>query len=600
MPIESINLFDKKEEFKPTADEMRVIADKMKDPEFAKLMHEYMETLNDPQTRKEEEEYLEQMEREAKEGGDYSFDFIFPKPVFAIELLETQKKKVIVNMCTSDKVDEYREETTNSRQSANWHVPVSVSKERPEQYNGAAYVVYDAVFNPKTMALAERSDKFVCFLVEIVVENINQGYKESFGFKFLRLPSSLRSVGQPQNQTVRREKGKAAFPLSDEPVSTRPVKPALSQAAKSVASAVASTKAASAAAQQNAAAPPPVPSSVPKFQIMHKGEIDLTDAWNWKVVDKRIGVPRELLVKLELPEAASAADLDIDVTEHYIDIGKSTKHPYHGTISLPFSVDATPVGAKFDKSKRILSLTLRVVPPVKPAEAIPPPELFPQIREQPAPIESAAAAPPVESAPVAEPAADVKTVPEQAAPLAEEKRGAEKLPAPVPIPAVTAADPPAEASEQPQAAPKPDLSSLSGDQDRMQQLMAKLAQARKEREEAEEAERLAEQGDKKPQSVDETTTAAAAANDEAVEVIDLRRKQQEWLDGVKQQQQAKDAEEERQSEEAARVADEEAKKKLKEARKKMEEERDAERAEAKMKEAMARLPLKSKYIFDIC
>jgi dynein assembly factor 2 len=565
MPVESINLFDKKDDFKPTADEMRVIADKMKDPEFAKLMAEYMESLSDPATKKEEEEYLAQMEREAKEGGDFSFEFIFPKGVFSVELVEVGQKKVIVNMCTSDKVDEYREETTNNRQSANWHVPVSISKDRSEQYNGQTYTVYDAVFNPKTMALAERSDKFVCFLVEVVVENINHGYKETFGFRFLRLPSSVKSVGQPQNQTVRKQNGKPAFPLSDEPVSKKPIKPTKTATATP------------AAAAAPAAASSTPSSKLPKHTILHRGEIDLTDAWNWKVVEKRIGVPKELLVKLELPDVASAAELDVDVTEHYIDISKSARHPYCGTIALPFTVDPTPAGAKFDRTKRILTLTLRVVPPEKPAEAIAPPELFPQIRscgtEEP-PRASSGPEPAVALAPA--PAVE----PQTSTPLPE---------------APAAATPALVEPVLPAVAAKPELHELSSDGDRMAQLMAKVAEARREREEAERLEAEAARNKSEPVAAPPQPKA-----DDAVEVIDLRRKQQEWLEGVKQQERQRDEQQERLAEEAQLKADEEAKKKLKEARKRMEEEKEAERAAAKMKEAMDRLPLVSKYIFDIC
>ena len=71
MPIESINLSTtKKSDFVPTADEIKTIQEKMKDPEFMKLMTEYMTSLEDPAYRAEEEAYLEQVEREAKEGGD--------------------------------------------------------------------------------------------------------------------------------------------------------------------------------------------------------------------------------------------------------------------------------------------------------------------------------------------------------------------------------------------------------------------------------------------------------------------------------------------------------------------------------------------------
>ena len=95
MPIESLNLHDKKDNSKATPEEMKMITEKMKDPEFMKLFSEYAESLQDPAYRKEEEEYLEQVEREAREGGDHSFEFIFPKPHFCVELLQKDKQQAI-------------------------------------------------------------------------------------------------------------------------------------------------------------------------------------------------------------------------------------------------------------------------------------------------------------------------------------------------------------------------------------------------------------------------------------------------------------------------------------------------------------------------
>ncbi len=44
---------------------------------------------------------------------------------------------------------------------------------------GVEVETYDAVFHPKTVQLANDSPKFMCFLVEICVEHINEGYQKS-------------------------------------------------------------------------------------------------------------------------------------------------------------------------------------------------------------------------------------------------------------------------------------------------------------------------------------------------------------------------------------------------------------------------------------
>ena len=222
------------------------------------------------------------MEREAKEGGDTSFEFVFPNPVFVVELTEhgraTSKcSGVFVNICQSEKIAEFTEQTTGGRMGSHWHVPVSVGKLRREPQhptNSADSVgvdVYDAVFHPKTVKLANSSDKFMCFLIEIVVENINEGYKEQFGFQFRRLSTSFKSVGTPANQTVRKGPTDKAAPGE---VSLGPIRASLP-------SSTTSSQAAAAAPPQQPWMPPAEVHHPPKYTIAHRGMIDLSDAWQW-------------------------------------------------------------------------------------------------------------------------------------------------------------------------------------------------------------------------------------------------------------------------------------------------------------------------------
>jgi dynein assembly factor 2, axonemal len=595
MPLESVNLLDKKgnDEFVPTEQEVKLIHEKMKDPEFAKLMQEYMTSLSDPETRREEEEYLKQMEREAKEGGDYSFDFIFPKPGFVVELKQTfgykKNVRVFVNVCESDRVEEFREETTGNRMGSNWHIPVAVSQERDEDHEGVKVSVYDAVFHPKTRQLADRSDRFLCFLVEIAVEHINAGYKKTFGFEFARQSSSLASIGTPQNQTVRKEKGKSAFPMSTEPVSHAPIRPQLTT------NTPAASKPKSQAASSQPASAPTAPASaleapkheLPKFTVLHEGSVDIQDAWQWKIVDKRVGVPLRLVVKIEFTGVSSAAHLDIEVAGPYVEIRKTDKCKYFGMIPLPFSVEETPASAKFDKSKQVLTLTLKVIPPERPADAVTADEMRAEQRKgqerddvvtcEPAEVTPAAA--PLQE--VTEPtlSKEAPVVPstvkhvdanDEISPIS-----ATPASAPVPIPSAPSAPKACEASH---IAP-----------DRASQLMAKLEEARKEREAAEQAEISAATG----------SASEAPLQEDAPEVIDLRKKQDEWMHSMKKEQEEKDRRRQEQEDEEQRKADEELRKQQRDARKKLDLEREVERQEAALQKKMNELPLKSRFIFSI-
>ncbi|CAG9572510.1 conserved hypothetical protein [Leishmania major strain Friedlin] len=434
------------EKFAATPEEMRVIQEKMKDPVFAELMHEYMKSLEDPETRREEEAYLEQAEREAREGGDFSFEFVFPRAAFVLELLEPSNTAVsaaelkklgldasaatrtavknsgarcFLNVCSSEKVKAFTEHTTGDARGSNWEVPVSVSQRRVEAYqpvkssptasipaeyaaacsiasaslsSPSVCVVRDVVFHPSTLALAERSTRFMCFLTEIAVEHINNGYGESNGFQFRRLPSSIVSIGTPQNQTIRSSSRAGGSPFDVDPrapVLTRPTKnwPTVkdSNCSRSAASPPPSTTSAKAPTSSGtqganaprgvvseaaaASAPSPRTSTLPPYTVTHRGSVDLTDAWQWRVSDKRVGVPEELIVKITFAGVRRAAMLDITITPDgqavRIDPTEGQSR-YEGLLVLPFTVEEAPLKAQFDCSRGVLTLTLKVVPPPLP------------------------------------------------------------------------------------------------------------------------------------------------------------------------------------------------------------------------------------------
>ncbi|KAG5507659.1 hypothetical protein JKF63_06608 [Porcisia hertigi] len=473
MPLEHINLSRSSgaeasagksgDKFTATPEELRVIQEKMKDPVFAELMHEYMMSLEDPETRREEEAYLEQAEREAREGGDYSFEFVFPRAAYVVELLDpwnttvsaAELKKLgldtdttkqngsklrgvrsFLNMCSSDKVKAFTEHTTGDVNGSNWEVPVSVSQRRIEAYNPvkssssasipseyaaardsasapssslSVCIVRDVVFHPSTLSLADRSTRFLCFLTEIAVEHINSGYGESNGFQFRRLPSSIASIGTPLNQTIRSASKTGGSPFDVDPrapVLTKPTKnfkngedsgnsspnsatrpppppaPAAAAAVTSSTPRVSSAKASTSSRARDAKGPKSTVSeaaedsvasskvaALPPYTITHRGTIDLADAWQWKVSDKRVGVPEELIVKMTFAGVRRAAMLDISITPegHAVRVEPTAgQSRYEGLLVLPFTVEETPRQALFDCTHGVLTLTLKVVPPPLP------------------------------------------------------------------------------------------------------------------------------------------------------------------------------------------------------------------------------------------
>lgn len=91
----------------------------MEKPEFAKLFREYLDEINDPKHREENELYLRQLEREQREGLSKN-DPLAPKPMeivipheefcFKTKTLDKPEMRVYINVCSSDRVDKFKDE----------------------------------------------------------------------------------------------------------------------------------------------------------------------------------------------------------------------------------------------------------------------------------------------------------------------------------------------------------------------------------------------------------------------------------------------------------------------------------------------------------
>ena len=139
----------------------------------------------------------------------------------------------------------------------------------------------------------------------------------------------------------------------------------MSKKAAAAPKAAAAKAAATKAAAPKAAAAPTGPRE-PKHSVVHRGVGDLSSAWGDASIAAASGKPRELVVKIELPELASAATIDLDITERKLCLTEPTAH-YALELPLPAAVLADQGAAKFDKAKRVLSITLPVAAALAPA-----------------------------------------------------------------------------------------------------------------------------------------------------------------------------------------------------------------------------------------
>ena len=108
--------------------------------------------------------------------------------------------------------------------------------------------------------------------------------------------------------------------------------------------------------------------TVPCYKIVHRGQADMQDFSHQ--IDHTIVSstrPKELVVSIELPLCKSSGDLILDLFEKRLYL-ESNEPNYKLDLTLPYPVNEKEGRAKFDKSKRVLNVTLPVVVFVAKAE----------------------------------------------------------------------------------------------------------------------------------------------------------------------------------------------------------------------------------------
>eukprot|EP00798_Chlamydomonas_sp_ICE-L_P008064 gene8064-1301_t len=111
----------------------------------------------------------------------------------------------------------------------------------------------------------------------------------------------------------------------------------------------------------------------PQWELVHRGELDLADSWGdvGRNLTLNTTYPKELVVRIKLPNVSSASGVDLDVSRSKL--MASVPRKYRLEVTLPFAVKEDQGRAKFDKSKQTLEVTLPVAvpPPSAAAEALP-------------------------------------------------------------------------------------------------------------------------------------------------------------------------------------------------------------------------------------
>ena len=156
-----------------TRKEARDLLTALDKPEFGGLMDDYLKEISDPKNIKETNQFLK--ESEEKKDLPANVRLAKPTPGFCIRSEKynikhpSNRKKVFINIVSLEEVREPQNENNM------WQLPYLLNPGRHDQDKKGKYcTTYDVVFNPKAIELANGNLAFKKFVCDTAIEGINR------------------------------------------------------------------------------------------------------------------------------------------------------------------------------------------------------------------------------------------------------------------------------------------------------------------------------------------------------------------------------------------------------------------------------------------
>eukprot|EP01041_Mallomonas_annulata_P000952 gene952-1847_t len=168
-----------KEEINLTPEETDKFKNAFDDPEFRKLLGEYMDDLNDSKFREENEAYISQLEgdKQVPQGKE----LIRPSAAFVAKshkLIDGKESdKLFINIVHSDKILVPSKVDTDKGQ--HWSIPYSLGPPHMEKdKSGFNVAAFDCCFHPEAIRLGKLRKEFHDMLVQTAMDGVEAAYKK--------------------------------------------------------------------------------------------------------------------------------------------------------------------------------------------------------------------------------------------------------------------------------------------------------------------------------------------------------------------------------------------------------------------------------------
>lgn len=335
-----------------TNEEINRFTKAFKNDEFKRLFADYCKELTDPENKRLYEAELTQLE--AERGIDIKF--INPEPGFVIKTTVDGKEKVFINVAKCERVGRPTSSSGHDKDGSrglNWSLPYTQSSARPDvDRRGQLCRVYDVVFHPDTLHLAEKNGKFRQMVADTACDAVQSAFDVRLDMVNRKYPK-IAFKGNPQATIIRK---KSENPPTEElePSPIDKIYPPLLE--ETIKRKQPTTKKTAAAAESCKDL-----FKVPEYKIVHRKNVDYAEMTEERDAKMMVAIPQALIVTVELPMLRGSDEVTLDVTDRQIYLWSEKPAKYKLTLPLPYRVDEGAGTAVFDKEKRCLVITLPVL-----------------------------------------------------------------------------------------------------------------------------------------------------------------------------------------------------------------------------------------------
>ncbi|XP_014224549.1 protein kintoun [Trichogramma pretiosum] len=342
-------------------DEMRNLTECLKKDEFRKLLMDYAEEVNDPENRRLYEQELTQLERER--GIDVTF--VKPEAAYVIKTSLDGRLKCFINVGGSECVA--KPTSRPAEQGLDWSIPYVLAPPRDDfDKSKVRCMVYDVVFHPDTLYLAEKNPKFREIVNETALDGVESNFKVKLDRKNLKFPK-MSQKGTCLPTVIRKP--------CEKPKEKLDIDPEIYQKLMSTYDENRKTKKKSSKKPERTAPQTKYYNktddvtemrdtssyTTPKFIIKYQSSVEMDEFLETKDAKLHSTTPKNLVIVINLPLLKSASNATLDVKEQHLTLKSEKPAKYNLELPLSYRVDKDKGNAKFDPKSKKLTVTLPVL-----------------------------------------------------------------------------------------------------------------------------------------------------------------------------------------------------------------------------------------------